>query len=136
MDVSTASIYSASSGLGDGIVILTVVMVIAAWCVPVIIAQLFGLPRKGAIAVLTLALGWTGVAWLAGLIIVTVGAILASRDQLSPAPAPAGPQHREPATAPRPARPAGSDPYGSGMLPAGQPRRTPVSHRAPVGRPQ
>jgi len=45
--------------------------------VPLIIAWLYDLPRKGAIAVLSIALGWTGVAWLCALVIAVAGAIRA-----------------------------------------------------------
>ncbi|HEY6280155.1 MAG TPA: superinfection immunity protein [Streptosporangiaceae bacterium] len=65
------------------------VVVIAGWCVPIIIAALYDLPRKGAIAVLSLLLGWTGAAWLAALVIAVVGAIRA------PAPADRRPQYPE-----------------------------------------
>ena len=84
----------APAGLAAGTIIFFVAAAIAAWCVPLVIAALFGLPRKGSIAVLSLALGWTGVAWLAALVIVTVGAILANREYARAAPA--GPQYREP----------------------------------------
>jgi hypothetical protein len=55
--------------------VLTATAVIAAWCVPLVIAGMYDLPHKGAIAVLSLALGWTGVAWLAALVITIAGAI-------------------------------------------------------------
>ena len=71
--------------------------VIAAWMVPLIIAWLYGLPRKGAIAVLSLALGWTGVAWLAALVIAVAGAIRAPAPRQAgadPFPATANPRER------------------------------------------
>jgi Superinfection immunity protein len=71
--------------------------VIAAWMVPLIIAWLYGLPRKGAIAVLSLALGWTGVAWLAALLIAVAGAIRAPAPRKAgadPFPATASPRER------------------------------------------
>ena len=78
MGTTTSAI--APAGLAAGTIIFFAAVAIAAWCVPLVIAALFGLPRKGSIAALSLALGWTGVAWLAALIIVTVGAILANRE--------------------------------------------------------
>jgi len=77
---------------------LGAVAVIAVWMVPLIIAWLYDLPRKGAIAVLSLALGWTGVAWLAALVIAVAGAIRA------PAP-----------------RKAGSDPFPAAVSPRERP---------------
>jgi Superinfection immunity protein len=80
---------------------LGAVAVIAVWMVPLIIAWLYDLPRKGAIAVLSLALGWTGVAWLAALVIAVAGAIRAPAPRQAgsdPFPAVASPRER-PATA-------------------------------------
>jgi Superinfection immunity protein len=74
---------------------LGAVAVIAVWLVPLIIAWLYGLPRKGAIAVLSLALGWTGVAWLAALVIAVAGAIRA------PTPREAGSEAFPAAASPR-----------------------------------
>jgi hypothetical protein len=45
------------------------------WFLPLMIATLYKLQHQGRIAVLSLALGWTGVAWLAALVIVVGGAI-------------------------------------------------------------
>jgi len=127
---ATTSSAGDPAGLAAGAVILVAIMVIAAWCVPLVIAALFGLPRKGSIAVLSLALGWTGVAWLAALIIVTVGAILANREYARAAPA--GPQYIPPAgppwTPPPPPRP---DPYGARTSPAGREPRTGPSSPSP-----
>jgi hypothetical protein len=95
------NIAAALKGVGGAslTVFVVAVAVIAGWCVPVIIAGLYDLPRKGAIAVLSLLLGWTGAGWLAALVIAVVGAIRA------PAPAPRGARYdRFP--------PAGTEPYG------------------------
>jgi Superinfection immunity protein len=89
------------------------VVVIAGWCVPLIIAGLYDLPRKGAIAILSLLLGWTGAAWLAALVIAVVGAIRA--------PAPAGRAARYPDYPP-----AGTQPYR---------QQSPGGHRAEYGYP-
>lgn len=48
------------------------------WFLPLIIAGLYKLPHQGRIAVLSIALGWTGVAWLAALTITVGGAIRAT----------------------------------------------------------
>jgi hypothetical protein len=74
-----------------------VVALIAAWCIPLVIALLYDLPRKGAIAVLSLALEWTGAGW--------VGAIRA------PAPMPMGP--RQGGYPPPSWPPPGRRPYGA-----------------------
>jgi Superinfection immunity protein len=50
---------------------------------PLIIAALYKLPHQGPIAVLSLALGWTGVGWLAALVIAVGGAIRATRPALA-----------------------------------------------------
>jgi hypothetical protein len=62
---------------------IVIVALLGTWFMPLIIAALYKLPHQGPIAVLSLALGWTGVGWLAGLIIAVGGAIRATR----PAPA-------------------------------------------------
>jgi Superinfection immunity protein len=50
---------------------------------PLIIAALYKLPHQGQIAVLSLALGWTGAGWLAALVIAVGGAIRATRPALA-----------------------------------------------------
>src|SRR5262249_10935805 len=54
-----------------------IITFLAAWFLPLIIAALYKLPHQGSIAVLSLLLGWTGVAWFAALVIVVGGAIRA-----------------------------------------------------------
>jgi hypothetical protein len=71
---------------------LLIIAFLAAWFLPLIIAALYKLPHQGSIAVLSLLLGWTGVGWLAALVIVVGGAIRATRPPLAgqeatPAPA-------------------------------------------------
>ena len=85
---------------------VALIAVVVLWCVPLIIAGLWNLPRKGAIAVLSLALGWTGVAWLAALVIVVAGAIRAGGPPLGPGPRwDAGGELRQPPLYPPPRRP-------------------------------
>ena len=57
--------------------LLTIVFLVL-WFLPLMIAGLYKLPHQGRIAVLSIALGWTGVAWLAALTIVIGGAIRAT----------------------------------------------------------
>jgi hypothetical protein len=86
-----------------------IIAFLAAWFLPLIIAALYKLPHQGSIAVLSLALGWTGVAWFAALVIVVGGAIRATRPPLvgqeqpvtpgAPAPAHTPAQTRAPAAA-------------------------------------
>jgi len=59
--------------------VLLIISFLAAWFLPLIIAALYKLPHQGPIAVLSLLLGWTGVGWLAALVIVVGGAIRATR---------------------------------------------------------
>jgi len=46
---------------------LFIVALLGTWFMPLIIAALYKLPHQGPIAVLSLALGWTGVGWLVSL---------------------------------------------------------------------
>jgi Superinfection immunity protein len=62
---------------------LFIVALLGTWFVPLIIAALYKLPHQGPIAVLSLALGWTGVGWLAALVIAVGGAIRATRPTLA-----------------------------------------------------
>jgi hypothetical protein len=62
---------------------LFIVALLGTWFMPLIIAALYKLPHQGPIAVLSLALGWTGVGWLAALIIAVGGAIRATRPALA-----------------------------------------------------
>jgi Superinfection immunity protein len=71
--------------------VLFILAVIASWFVPLIIATLYGLPRQRAIAVLSLLLGWTGVAWLAALVIAVAGAITVTGRERPAQPEPPGP---------------------------------------------
>jgi hypothetical protein len=63
--------------------VLVIIAFLAAWFLPLIIAALYKLPHQGPIAVLSLALGWTGVGWLAALVITVGGAIRATRPALA-----------------------------------------------------
>jgi hypothetical protein len=88
-----------------------IITFLAAWFLPLIIAALYKLPHQGSIAVLSLLLGWTGVGWLAALVIVVGGAIRATNPPLAgqeqplapaePAPAHSPTQTRAPGTAPQ-----------------------------------
>jgi Superinfection immunity protein len=60
-----------------------IVALLGTWFMPLIIAALYKLPHQGPIAVLSLALGWTGVGWLAALVIAVGGAIRATRPALA-----------------------------------------------------
>ena len=86
-----------------------IITFLAAWFLPLIIAALYKLPHQGSIAVLSLLLGWTGVAWFAALVIVVGGAIRATRPPLAgqeplgpgaPAQAHSASQARAPGTVP------------------------------------
>ena len=110
--------------------VLVILAFLAAWFLPLIIAALYKLPHQGPIAVLSLALGWTGVGWLAALVITIGGAIRATRPALAgqaqPQAAGAG-QAYAPAQAawgPSPAAtaqfPAGAE-QPTGQYPAGAP---------------
>ena len=111
--------------------VLVIIAFLAAWFLPLIIAALYKLPHQGPIAVLSLALGWTGVGWLAALVITVGGAIRATRPALagqaqpqaagagqSYAPAQAAWSSGSEATAPFP--PGPEYPAG-GQYPAGTP---------------
>jgi len=110
--------------------VLVILAFLAAWFLPLIIAALYKLPHQGPIAVLSLALGWTGVGWLAALVITIGGAIRATRPALAgqaqPQAAGAG-QAYAPAQAawgPSPATaqfPAGAEQPAGGQYPAGAP---------------
>jgi Superinfection immunity protein len=60
-----------------------IVALLGTWFMPLIIAALYKLPHQGQIAVLSLALGWTGAGWLAALVIAVGGAIRATRPALA-----------------------------------------------------
>jgi hypothetical protein len=82
---------------------LFIVALLGTWFMPLIIAALYKLPHQGPIAVLSLALGWTGVGWLAALVIAVGGAIKATR----PGQAQPGSAHAAGAyAAPKPFAPA------------------------------
>lgn len=67
-----------------------IVALLGTWFMPLIIAALYKLPHQGPIAVLSLALGWTGVGWLAALVIAVGGAIRATRPALADQAQPEG----------------------------------------------
>ena len=69
---------------------LFIVAMLGTWFMPLIIAALYKLPHQGSIAVLSLALGWTGLGWLAAFIIAVGGAIRATRPALAGQAQPAG----------------------------------------------
>jgi hypothetical protein len=112
---------------------LFIVAMLGTWFMPLIIAALYKLPHQGSIAVLSLALGWTGVGWLAALIIALGGAIRATRPALAGQAQPEGaPQAPGYATAvPRtPAQSAWpSDPMAPERVQA--PQRAQPAERAP-----
>ena len=62
---------------------LFIVALLGTWFMPLIIAALYKLPHQGPIAVLSLALGWTGVGWLAAFVIAVGGAIRTTRPTLA-----------------------------------------------------
>lgn len=102
--MNSAAASASLAGDGAAVLFLIAFAVFAVWCVPLIIAMLYDLPRKGAIAVLSLGLGWTGVAWLAALVIAVASAIRLSAPASSP-PGPAALPRR------RPPRGAHTGPY-------------------------
>jgi hypothetical protein len=112
---------------------LFIVAMLGTWFMPLIIAALYKLPHQGSIAVLSLALGWTGVGWLAALIIAVGGAIRATRPtlagQVRPEGAPQAPAYA--AAVPRaPAQSAWpSDPMAPERVQA--PQRAQPAERAP-----
>jgi hypothetical protein len=67
-----------------------IVALLGSWFMPLIIAALYKLPHQRPIAVLSLALGWTGVGWLAALVIAVGGAIRATRPTLADQAQPEG----------------------------------------------
>jgi Superinfection immunity protein len=69
---------------------LFIVALLGTWFMPLIIAALYKLPHQGRIAVLSLALGWTGVGWLAALVIAVGGAIKATHPAAAGLAQPAG----------------------------------------------
>jgi len=93
-----------------------IVALLGTWFMPLIIAALYKLPRQGPIAVLSLLLGWTGVGWLAALVIAVGGAIRATRPAVAgqgqpQATQPYTPaQSAWPAAAPKSPLPAGAQP--------------------------
>jgi hypothetical protein len=102
-----------------------IITFLAAWFLPLIIAALYKLPRQGSIAVLSLLLGWTGIAWFAALVIVVGGAIRATRPPLVGQEQPAGP------AAPTPAySPAETLAPTTAPLRAQAPQRAPAPERA------
>jgi hypothetical protein len=106
-----------------------IVALLGTWFMPLIVASLYRLPHRGAIAVLSLALGWTGAGWLAALVIAVGGAIRATnpalmgQGQLEGAPA-AGPY-----AAAMPKAPAQS--AWPGAAPAPERAASPASPPAP-----
>ncbi|HEY7016655.1 MAG TPA: superinfection immunity protein [Streptosporangiaceae bacterium] len=111
---------------------LVIIAFLAAWFLPLIIAALYKLPHQGPIAVLSLALGWTGVGWLAALVITIGGAIRATRPALAgqeqPQAAGAGQAYAPAQAAWGPSStgtaqfPAGAErPAGGGQYPPGAP---------------
>jgi len=98
------------------------IAVIGVWAVPLIIAWLYDLPRKVAIAVLSIALVWTGVAWLAALVIAVAGAIRAPAPRKADSGAPPSPAAEIPRQRSEPAR---HRPEGTPRQVARQPERVP-----------
>ena len=88
---------------------LVIIALLAGWFLPLIIAALYKLPHQGPLAVLSLLLGWTGVGWLAALVIAVGGAIRATRPALAgqaPAQGPGPAQSDAPGEAYARAQPA------------------------------
>jgi hypothetical protein len=102
-----------------------IITFLAAWFLPLIIAALYKLPHQGSIAVLSLLLGWTGVAWFAALVIVVGGAIRATRPPLAGQEQPAGPAAPAPAHSPAETRAPTTAP-----LRPQTPQRAPAPERA------
>ena len=105
---------------------LLIILLLASWFLPLIIAALYKLPHQGPIAVLSLLLGWTGAGWLAAFAIAVGGAIRATRPPLAGQEQPPGPGASAPAYAPAQAR---------GPAPAREPPPTqpPAQARWPGG---
>ena len=103
--------------------VLVILAFLAAWFLPLIIAALYKLPHQGPIAVLSLALGWTGVGWLAALVITIGGAIRATRPALAGQAQAAAPgQSYAPAQAAWGSRPAATAQFPAGAeQPTGAP---------------
>jgi hypothetical protein len=62
---------------------IVIIALLGTWFMPLIVATLYKLPHRGSIAVLSLALGWTGAGWLAALVIAVGGAIRATHPALA-----------------------------------------------------
>lgn len=95
--------------------ILFILAILASWFLPLIIAELYKLTNRRAIAVLSLLLGWSGVGWLAALAIAVGGAIRGTRP--------------EPAERPQPMVPPPGQAYAHGEQPAAT--RQPAASRQP-----
>jgi hypothetical protein len=114
--------------------VLVIIAFLAAWFLPLIIAALYKLPHQGPIAVLSLALGWTGVGWLAALVITIGGAIRATRPALAGQEQPQAARAGQPYASAQAARssssaattsfPAGTQQPAGGQYPAGAPYPT------------
>jgi hypothetical protein len=87
---------------------LVIVALLGTWFMPLIITALYKLPHQGPIAVLSLLLGWTGVGWLAALVIAVGGAIRATRPAVAGQAQPAGQVTAEPYAAAQSYAPAQS----------------------------
>jgi len=115
---------------------LVIIAFLAAWFLPLIIAALYKLPHQGPIAVLSLLLGWTGVGWLAALVISVGGAIRATRPAFGGQEQPQAPGSAPsyaPAQAPWPSSSAVAAPSPAGApFPAGaqQPERAQAPEQA------
>ena len=105
-----------------------IIAFLAAWFLPLIIAALYKLPHQGSIAVLSLLLGWTGVAWFAALVIVVGGAIRATRPPLAGQEQPLGPA--APAQATEAHSPTQARAPGTFPLRAQSPERAQAPERA------
>jgi hypothetical protein len=105
-----------------------IIAFLAAWFLPLIIAALYKLPHQGSIAVLSLLLGWTGVAWFAALVIVVGGAIRATRPPLAGQEQPLGPA--APAQVAQTHSPTQARAPGTVPLRAQSPERAPAPERA------
>jgi Superinfection immunity protein len=114
-----------------------IVALLGTWFIPLIIAALYKLPHQGSIAVLSLALGWTGAGWLAALVIAVGGAIRATRPALAGQAQPEGAPAAGAYAAAMPKPPAqsawpGGTPAAAERVPFPQPVKPPGRTQSPA----
>ena len=76
------------SGLGIGMIVLTILSFVAYWA-PTIIAVVRKVPNKGSVIVINLFLGWTVIGWIIAL-------AMAARSRPEPQQYPYPPQYQYP----------------------------------------